>query len=253
MRRLAAVLVSAALAAIPGAAPAAAEDVALRPAPIPALARHAATVEAFIPAGFELESQSAGDLNQDGRTDRVLVLRGRDPSLVISDPTYLSRLDTNPRLLAVLMAAPGGGYDLAARSADLIPRQADPNAFDYLEDGGVSVEQGVVRVSLQIWSGAGPQWWKSFGFIWRDGRLRLASYSETVFNRGSGESDTLTVNYLSGVAERVLENDFTDAPARSRHRRFARRTLIPLEAVGDGVVFNPRVPTVVIPQGRTGG
>lgn len=237
--------------------PAMAQDLVPPLPPAPSVPAHAETAEGFAPRGFEVAQQASGDLNLDGRPDLALVLAGHDPALVISDPATLSRLDSNPRLLVVALANPQGGYDLAARADDLIPRQMDVNAFDYLEDGGVSILQGVVRLSLQIWAGAGPQTWKAYDFYWRDGRLRLVAYSVTVFNRASGESDTLDVNFLTGLAERRIGNDFDDTPERVARRRMARRPLLPVEAIGDGINFSPRIPVMPEPaaprrQGRGG-
>lgn len=249
MRRTVGLLVWAALIA----SPAAAQEVIPPPAAIPVLAGHADSAEAFTPLGFELESRTAGDLNQDGRTDLVLVFHGRDPALVVTDAGRISSVDTNPRVLAVVLANPSGGYDLGLQNATLIPRRSSSIAMDYLEDAGVTVRQGVVEVAMLVWAGAGPQTWVSFGFIWRQGGLRLIRYSQSNFNRGTGENDALSVNYLTGIAERTLENDFTDQPGRSRQRRFPRRALLSIGDIGDGVVFSPRIPPLAIPQGRRGG
>ena len=249
MRRAVGFLVWAALVATPAAA----QEVVPPPAAIPVIVGHAPSAVGFTPPGFELESQAAGDLNQDGRTDLVLVFRGHDPALVVTDAGRTSSVDTNPRVLAVVLGNLSGGFDLALQNATLIPRRSSSIAQDYLEDGGVSVAQGVVQVSLQDWLGAGLQTWDHFGFVWRGGRLRLITYGQSVFNRGSGQTDSLQINYLTGIAERTVDNDFNDEPSRSRHRRFHRGSLLSIEDIGDGVAFNPRVPPISIPQGRTGG
>src|SRR5688572_1397413 len=51
-----------------------------RPLDAPAVPVRGARAEAFIPAGWKIAEQVAGDLNGDGRADRVLHLVPRDAS-----------------------------------------------------------------------------------------------------------------------------------------------------------------------------
>ena len=81
------------------------------PVTYPALARHASTAEAFVPAGWRIESQKSGDLNGDGRSDVVLVLRDADPHNVVDarERGGPQNYDTNPRIIVVAFAAAAGG------------------------------------------------------------------------------------------------------------------------------------------------
>src|ERR1700712_4507125 len=104
-----------------------AQELTIPPASYPSLPATAATAEGFAPAGWAVESRASGDLNGDGQADLVLVLRGRDPRLVIANSGMgEDHVDTNPRVLAVLFAQPGGGYRLVAQNHQLIPPMEDP-------------------------------------------------------------------------------------------------------------------------------
>ena len=70
--------------------------------------------------------------NNDGRPDHAFVLHQADPRNVLDNRGKLGseRLDSNPRVLAVALARPDGGYALALQDAALIPRHESPTMDD---------------------------------------------------------------------------------------------------------------------------
>lgn len=210
----------------------------------PTLPASGATVDAFVPNGWRIEQQPRGDLNKDGREDVVLVLRMQDrANIVENDGLGPDEFDTNPRMLAVLFADTVG-YRLAVEDHALIPRPDNPVMDDYLGGGdAVQVRRGGFSVSLHAWASAGS-WSTSnttFTFRHQDGCFRLIGYDHGGLHRGSGETNSVSINYSTHKA--VLETGSTesDVPLTSKTVAVPRGRLTCLQDVGNGFEFDPGV------------
>jgi hypothetical protein len=87
-----------------------------QPFPASAVPARGARVQAFVPAGWKAASQASGDLNGDGRADRVvhLVPQGThyDPDAVTAAP--------ESQALLILLAESGGGLRRAGMATRLL-------------------------------------------------------------------------------------------------------------------------------------
>ena len=200
----------------------------------------AASVPGFVPAGWRLEAEARGDLDGDGRADVAFILRGTDPAGVVPVSLCGERLDTNLRVLAVAVAKPGGGYRLADDDAELIPRATNPCAADVLEEGGIAIRDGVLRVTLYRFYSMGS--WETgtnaFAFRLDEEGLRLVGYDYFGAVRNSGETYQVSVNYLTGRAKlttgRIDSDRETDRWVDLHHRR-----RLAVHDIGDGTAFDP--------------
>lgn len=211
----------------------------------PSLPRQAAAAEGFVPPGWRLETKVEGDLNGDGKPDLALVLRDTDARNVVANPDGLGpdSLDTNPRILAVAFARAGGGYALALENHTLIPRHTDPvldDPFDSIARSGLEVARGTLRLRLGVFASAGGWSMATIAttFRWQNGRFELIGYDRTETNRGSGEIDGLSINYLTRKAKRTRGTIESDAET-ARWETLPRRPLLGLDEVGDGLEFDP--------------
>ncbi|HEX3442744.1 MAG TPA: hypothetical protein VHT93_20590 [Pseudolabrys sp.] len=213
------------------------------PVTYPALARHAPTAEAFVPAGWRIESQKSGDLNGDGRADVVLVLRDADPHNVVDarERGGPQNYDTNPRIIVVAFAAAAGGYDLALENHTLVGRTTEPSAQDPLDPngvqaGGVEIRKGTLQVTLGYF--AGNMGRKTYTFRAHNGHFELIGYDSIDVDRSSGTIDQVSANFstrrmkhsggkISDDADKVT---WTTLPAKP---------LLTVEQIGDGLDFQP--------------
>lgn len=229
-----------ALAALLITLPFAAHALDLPPVHYPTLPLQAADATGFVPDGWTLESSIEGDLDQDGHADLVLVLRQQDPRNVIEHDGFgPSPYDSNPRILAVAWSRPSG-YVLAAQDHQLIPRPESPVMSDPLEDGGVSIQRGTLKVALFSFASAGS--WSmgttGFTFRWQDGAFTLIGYDRDSVMRNSGQTESLSVNFSTRKVKQVEGNIETDTDSvRWQPLRSSRRWT--LETVGDGWAFDP--------------
>ncbi|MET1111923.1 MAG: hypothetical protein ABWX67_10400 [Allosphingosinicella sp.] len=230
----------AALAALP-ATGAAAQDVAIPPSIHPELSILAGSIEGFVPPGWRLEARADGELNGDGKPDAAVVLRESNPANVLADTMCEERFDTNPRILLVLFAEPGGGYRMVAKSHELIPRRENPCEVDPFSDPGqIAIKAGTLRLDLERMMSAGG--WDAgtagFKWRWRDGAVRLIGFDYSNVKRNTGDETLVSVNYLTGLAKISTGNIGTDRE-KVRWATLRNRRAPTLDGIGDGLMFDP--------------
>ncbi|HYI38789.1 MAG TPA: hypothetical protein VE053_00550 [Allosphingosinicella sp.] len=213
----------------------------LPPVAFPSLPAEAATEEGFVPKGWRIEARAGGDLDGDGRPDTALVLRGADPVNFIPQPMCEERLDTNPRILAMLLARPGGGYRLAVDNHALIPRRDNACQVDPFSDPGqLAIERGILRIDLERMMSAGG--WDAgmttYKLRWRDEALRLIGFDYSNVKRNTGALSRLSVNYLTGRAKIATGNIETDRE-KIRWTKLRNPQGPTLDWIGDGLAFDP--------------
>jgi hypothetical protein len=224
------------------AAPAEADEPAAPPVVFPAIPAQASTQAGLVPSGWRVDKESRGDLNGDGVPDLMLVLQMTSPGNVITNSDLGSReLDTNPRMLVVAFADKATKkYSLALANHTLIPRQTNPFMDDPLE--GAAIVKGTVQVSLTFWMSAGS-WFTSqtkLTFRHQDGCFRLIGYDSRGTHRNSGETSTVSVNYLTRKVKTTKGNIGNDRESVS-WKTVRTASLLCLDAVGDGLEFKPEV------------
>jgi hypothetical protein len=207
----------------------------------PSLPEAASSPEGFVPSGWAIEVMEKGDLNRDRRDDLLLVLKGDDPANIIEndpDSPGVDEWDANPRILAVVFAEKKGGYRLALRSDDFLPRHEDP----FIDDpfGGAGIADGAVEISLHLWANAGT-WYTSdskLTFRYTGKAFRLVAYSAYTTKRNTGETWDLSLDYVARKAEITIGNFSSDEiEDRTYARRLPRAPLKALGEIGPGWDF----------------
>ena len=217
-----------------------AQDLAIPDVQYPKIATYAESPDGFVPAGWKLESLARGDLNGDALPDIVLVLRDADPANLI-DAGLPDKLDTNPRMLVVALGRAGGGYYLAVDNHTLITRTDNPQADDYYaSDKGIDIAGGALHVHLRYFAYAGS-WSAStskFTFRYRGGDLELIGFDEYVADRGSGETNEVSLNYLTRRVKITRGALSGDPPDKVSWQTLPDRPLRTIKEVGDGLEYN---------------
>jgi len=212
------------------------------PVAFPTIPAQGQTKADFVPKGWVVEKENQGDLNKDGVADLLLVLRMNDPKNVVkNDGLGPDELDTNPWMLVVAFAGKAAKkYSLALASHTLIPRHINPVMDDPLEDAGIV--KGTVRISLVMFMSAGS-WYTSqvkFTFRYQDGCFKLIGYDSTEAKRNTGETSTVSVNYLTRKAK-ISEGNFENDDETVSWKTVRKPNLLCIDAIGDGLEFNPEI------------
>jgi len=235
----------AALLLVPAAAHA--QDAPLPPVRYPAIAEHAEDGPGFVPAGWTLEQSQSGDLNGDGLPDLALAFHQADPHNVIKNEGGFcgDTIDTNPRILAVALAVPGGGYTLAMANHSLVARYDAPCADDWFAEdstggGGITIERGTLRVRLSYFMSAGG--WsmgsRTFTFRWQQDALRLIGFDYLDTQRNTGDLTTLSINFLTRKA-RIAHGTVESDKEKVRWQTLPARAPLTIDQIGDGADFDP--------------
>nr|WP_246587132.1 lysozyme inhibitor LprI family protein [Stakelama flava] len=198
-----------------------------------------------IPSKWAQVALARGDLNDDGRADAALLLRDTDPALKLVRGG--GAFDTNPYLLAVYFADPGGGYRRVLENHRLIPRHRS-RAVDDVTNGGIAIANGNLQISLGLFSGSNSGMGnRSFTFRWRkganlhSGRFLLTGFDSMEVNRADGGVLSDSYDYLTGRKKHGVGSIEKDA-TRFAWSDLPRHRLIGLNEVGDGGDFDPEAP-----------
>lgn len=190
----------------------------------PALPAQAATPEAFVPAGWQIEQRQSVDLDRDGRPDAVLLLRPDAP------PPAPGAGKSTERVLAVLKARPGG-WSLAGANARLVPQVELATQEDPLANGELLAERGSAVLALGLASTAGSYLSAVVRYRFRieGGCVRLIGYDRLQTHRGTQETQDTSVNFLTGKVLHTSGNAQGDTTAK----RQARLAANPRRCLGD--------------------
>ena len=206
----------------------------------PKLVQRASSIAGFVPKGWVLEQTKTGDLNGDGRADAVLVLHQNDPRNILEnkDGFGVARLNSNPRIVAVVLTRAGGGYDLIAENHRLIPRYDAPNMDDPFDS--VTLKKSAFRVTTHYWASAGSwtEWTTSFLFRYQNGCVRLNGYDRNDRQRNSGEEQGISVNFLTGQVKKTVYDPLKDKTS-ANWSRLSKNPKRCFEAMGNGWEFEP--------------
>lgn len=239
-------LLAAALLLLPGMTRA--QDQELPPVTYPVIVTDGPDAKAFVPKGWTLEQQQTGDLDGDGLSDLALAFHMQDPRNIIPNPGGFcgETIDTNPRILVIALAQPGGGYRLAMQNHSLVPRRDNPCAEDWFSadsviDGGIEIKHGAFRVKLSLFMSAGGWDMGSsiYTFRWQQGALRLIGFDSTNSERNTGAMQTLSINYLTRrirTGRGTMESDRETV----RWSMLPAGALLTIDQVGDGMTFYPK-------------
>ena len=208
----------------------------------PQLRATASSAAGFVPPGWKLIRALHQDVNKDGRLDLVMVLKGLDPACVVPTELTPEPMDTNPSLLIVAFGTEGG-YRLHLANSNVVPRRQDPYTDDPLETGGLWIRDGVIRLRLAHWRSAGG--WGTYNntlsFRWNGDAFRLIGFDRNHLQRNSGETEKVSVNFLTGKA-RVSEGSMRENVREKVSWKMLQRQSVPtLETFGNGLEYEPKL------------
>ncbi len=169
-------------------------------------------VVGFVPPGWVVEQQLAADLDRDGRSDALLLLRG--PGLEGHSP---------PRTLAILLGRPAG-YRLVASNARLIPQVDLARQEDPLADGEIVVRRGGFDLKLTLMASQGSYVSASLRYVFRyqGGCFLLIAFDRLQTHRATLDTEDLSIDFVAGAVQLSRGNAQSDDEAKLHRQPLAR-------------------------------
>ncbi|TDQ08291.1 hypothetical protein ATK78_2800 [Pedobacter metabolipauper] len=170
----------------------------------PIIPKTGPSMESFIPKGWKVIMQRAGDLNKDGLADEAMVIQNTDLKNIIANEEGRmggDTLDINPRMLIVLFKTSGGSYALAAKNVAFIPEQNDnerPCLLDpLLESDGITINKGLLKIQYKDFysCGAWEVYVADYTFRYQNQKFELIGYDDYSMHRASGEEFSSSTNF----------------------------------------------------------
>ena len=191
--------------------------------PYPKIPVTGADLNAFVPEGWEVISQAAGDLNGDSRSDMAAILAG--PDLVLENRncgpegaklTGMFDYDlelggeevdsvqmnpARPRVLIILLGGEKGAFRLALQDNRIVPRQNEGGMFDPIEDSAGENSLSIKRGSLFFSYAGGTAWrWHvSAQFRLESQIWRLIGFQHRLAHIHSKAEQNYDYNLLTGT------------------------------------------------------
>ena len=169
----------------------------------------------FVPQGWTVLETASGDLNRDGKIDAALIIQQNNPNNIKNHEGLGSdRLNLNPRKLLILFQT-AQSYQLITEN-DSLPTENDeesPCLADPLEDGGMSITKGLLKINLHYWLSCGS-WYvtnNNYTFRYQNNNLSLIGFDSNDFHRASGDITERSINFSTGKVKTTTgKNEFAD-------------------------------------------
>jgi hypothetical protein len=206
--------------------------------PVPALPAAGATVESLVPPGWTIEQRHNADLNRDGRTDVLVLIRDN-----VAQGTTPRRI-----VLIALATAQAPGYVRSAANPRLVPRDLSGQLEDPMADGEITMRAGGFDLQIGMMPATGSYLAATmrYRFRFEGGCFRLIGYDRAETHRGTLDTRDVSVNFLTGAVIRTTGNAQS---GRSQSQR-SRLASNPRRCLGDlpsGWTFDPFAATRSVP------
>jgi hypothetical protein len=167
----------------------------------------------FIPNGWTLLDSAKSDMNNDGNNDLAFVLQYRDSvSIVKTEYGDTDTVITQPRmLLLAFYNINEKRYEIKAQSNTFILNHDNPDMGEPFQD--ISISKGILKIDFDIFmnSGGWGTFRNTYKFRYQDKEFKLIGVDYYYLNRGSGETEDRSYNFLTKkvrISTGTISSDF---------------------------------------------
>ncbi|UZD22933.1 hypothetical protein [Algoriphagus halophytocola] len=167
----------------------------------PELAAKGGSIEEVIPMGWQLLSETRGDLNGDGLADVVFAIQSPIQETIEYHDGYESdTVHTNPRVLGIYFGKKNGKLNKILQSNSFIINRSTP-AMDEPFKGMQILPSGQLQINFYIWSCRECTSWSSheYRFKYQNKAFELVSYRESTTQRISEDETSYQVDFQKGT------------------------------------------------------
>jgi hypothetical protein len=146
--------------------------------------------EDYLPEGYVLFDKINGDLNMDGTSDCVIILKGTNRRKIIVDP-YRGKLDRNRRGILVLFGK-GDGFELKVQNLSCFSSENEDGGVYYPPELDVQINRGNLYVNYG--QGRYGNW--CYTFRYRGDAFQMIGYDYHEMN-GPRTVQNTSINFLT--------------------------------------------------------
>ena len=158
----------------------------------------------FIPTGFVLFDEVEGDLNNDGRKDHVLIIKGTEKDKIVTDE-YRGKLDRNRRGIIILFKTEDNSYKKIVENNNCFSSENEDGGVYYAPEMEVSIDKKNLYVNYM--HGRYGYW--TYTFKYRSNDFQLIGYDAS-YNRGPIVQNETSINFLTGkkqIKDNINKNE----------------------------------------------
>ncbi len=150
-------------------------------------------------AAWKTVQQISGDLNGDGRADKVIIEQQQDPRKIIKNENLgAPKLNLNPRRLTVLLAS-ANGFQPAAR-ATWLPSEHNrdtPCLEDPLGNNSLAIKNQTLTLNMNHWLSCGSYGvsQNAYKYQLQNGQFKLIGAEGSSFSRSGGYGTAVSINF----------------------------------------------------------
>lgn len=152
----------------------------------------------IIPQGWEIISESQGDLNKDGIADLAFITRNKNKDKETDTNDYTEENGTNDYTLAIYWGTSGGDFSHYKDWTGLLTPEDE--SFSYDELNVEITSRGTLKLKIHGFISAGSWTNPNFTVTYRyqKGAFYKIGYDSSEFHRGTGEGVKVSINYSTG-------------------------------------------------------
>lgn len=204
----------------------------------PDLKSKSATLEGFIPSGWQVLAQDKGDLNKDSFDDIVFVLESNTSYKVLDDWRERAT-DYNPRILGIaLWDNATNAYKLNVQSNDFIITIAENTSMDE-PFAGLEIKKGTIHFNFYYWFSMGS-WYvtnQTFVFRYQNNQFELIGFQSNSFHRSSHGSSNVSINYSTRKGNSYY-SESEEEKGETKWGTFKMDKLLTFDTVGNPYMFS---------------
>jgi hypothetical protein len=175
----------------------------------PSINKQDKDINSFIPNDWTLLDSAQGDLNKDNHKDLAIIVQYKDSVTIVNNDN--ETVLTQPRILIILFYNQATNqYQLVEKSNSFILNHDNPNMEEPYQD--ISINNGVLKIDFNIFMNMGG--WgmsnNSYEFRFQDTEFVLIGADYNYVNRGSGETEDRSYNFLTKkvkISTGTIESD----------------------------------------------
>lgn len=179
----------------------------------PKLPKSGLDIHDLIPDGWQVLSETIGDLNLDGYQDLAFAIQSPiKETIQYSDGIENDTIVTGPRILGVYFGKRNGKFKKALQSNTFILNRYTSTMDEPFTEIQI-LENGILQIDFQIWPCRDCSSWSTheYRFRYQKKAFELVGYLESTSQRVSGEEVDYTIDFqkktLKIITTTINDND----------------------------------------------